>query len=139
MLHVFTNHTKNSLSSDNFAKRTDFRNRCSYFHIVIFKIRAYFLLLGTGCPHCNFCLYVILPFERSYGLSSIVTVSPSISLMKLRFIWPQRYPLTIFHQKSAGNCTSKTRPGRVFTIFHSTSILSSFLDIEVSTFSKKLA
>lgn len=133
MFWSFTNHSNNSFSSNNFTWLTDFFYWCSYFHRNI-SINNY-----NCCGSIVFLVprNVMRHLVRSYGESSTVTLSPSISLIKFFFILPLRYHWIILHQNSSGNWTSNTRPGRAFVITHSTSILPSLLDIDFISFSTK--
>ena len=75
-----------------------------------------------------FFLKTMRPLERSYGVNSTSTVSPSIRLMKFFRIFPEIYARTMMPppQKSCESFTSNIPPGSVFRTEPSTSILSSF-------------
>lgn len=129
MLRILTNHTNYPLSADNCTVITHFLNRWTNFHKEkkIVNIRNSFI-----GQEAYFLRKTIRPRERSYGVSSTRTVSPSIRLMKFFRIFPDIYARIIIPPppKSSGSLTSKIAPGRVFIIVPSTSILSSFCFLE---------
>lgn len=113
MFWILTNYSYHTFSSDDRAFITDFFYRRSNFHSYFFR-------------------NTIRPLVRSYGVRWTRTESQTIKLIKCFLIFPDMYAWMTFPPNSSGSLTSKTAPGRVFTMTPSTSILSSFgiLDAE---------
>ena len=109
-----TNNVDIALSTDCFTFRTNFLNRCFYFHCVSKKnsvqsvhpnrwpyyTKAVFLSTGgVG----NYPLWTILPLPP-YGSISTRTVSPINTRIRLSFIFPDKYA-----RVSTSSPSSRTR------------------------------
>jgi hypothetical protein len=143
MFWFLADYPYNTLSSDDDALITDFLDGWTDFHrrkISIFChscmyrnlgkfLEGYLLLfcpgIRTGALAFGF-RKVIRPRVRSYGVSSIVTVSPGMSCIRFFCIFPDTYARMTMFEKASGSSTSNMAHGRALSTFPSTSILSSF-------------
>jgi hypothetical protein len=79
---------------------------------------------GHGDGVYDLIRLVMRPLVKSYGVSSIITLSPGRTLIMLTFILPARYPKTTCPESS---WTRKRALGKFSMTLPSSSIMSLFL------------